>query len=117
SEADAELAAIAAYRDAAAARPAEPTLVERVGLWRSDPDTTLGSSAAAFREGDLRATVEAAAFARTTWLTAGDIGRNRVVAVVASVAAIVLALWLVLRWLHDRSARRRPAVVTNIGEG
>jgi hypothetical protein len=117
SEADAELAAIGVFRDASTAKPANPTALERVGLWNSDPEGTIKRAAASFADGDLRATVESAAFARTTWQTAGDIGRNRIVAIVASLSAILLGGWLILRWLHDRSARRRSVVVHNAGEG
>ncbi|HUQ78871.1 MAG TPA: hypothetical protein VM427_08405 [Patescibacteria group bacterium] len=113
-EADAELAAIAAYTEARATAPADPTPLQRIGLWNSNPERTLEEAAAAFGAGDLRGTVEAAAFARTTWRTAGDIGRNRVVAIVASLAAILLGGWLALRWLHDRGLRRR-SVMTREG--
>ncbi len=116
-EADAELAAIAAYADAAAAKPADPTALERIGLWNSDPAQTLKDAADSFAAGDLRATVEAAAFARTTWRTAADIGRNRVVAIVASLAAILLGVWLALRWLHDRGTRRRSVMAHRVREG
>ena len=116
-EADAELAAIAAYGEAAAARPADPAPLERIGLWNSDPDGTLDGAAAAFAAGDLQATVEAAAFARTTWRTASDIGRNRVVAIVASLAAVLLGGWLALRWLHDRATRRRSVMARRLREG
>jgi hypothetical protein len=117
SEADAELAAVAVYRDAAATKPTDPTPFQRIGLWNTDPDQILGEAAAAFSTGDLRATVESASFARSTWQTSGDIGRNRVVAIVASLAAIVLGGWLLLRWLHDRATRRRPVVIRSPGEG
>lgn len=116
-EADAELAAIAAYVEAAAAKPADPTPLERIGLWNSDPEQTLDDAATAFGAGDLRATVEAAAFARRTWQTASDIGRNRVVAIVASLAAILLGGWLALRWLHDRGMRRRSVMAHRVREG
>lgn len=115
-EADAELAAIAAYGEAAAAEPAEPSPLERIGLWNADPDQTLDDAAAAFAAGDLRGTVEGAAFARTTWQTAGDIGRNRVVAIVASLAALLLGGWLALRWRHDRGLRRRSVMARRIRE-
>lgn len=116
-EADAELAAIAAYGEAVAAKPTDPTALERIGLWNSEPEQTLDDAAAAFGAGDLEATVEAAAFARTTWRTAGDIGRNRVVAIVASLAAILLGGWLALRWLHDRGLRRRSVMARRVREG
>ncbi|MBA2717684.1 MAG: hypothetical protein H0U52_00385 [Chloroflexi bacterium] len=117
AESDAELAAIGVYRDAAATKPSDPGPLQRIGLWNSDPEHALGQAAAAFAGGDLQATVTSAAFAKTTWLTAGDIGRNRVVAIVASLAAILLGGWLALRWLRDRVTRRRPVVVRTAGKG
>ena len=110
AEADAELAAIAVYREAAASRPANPDPLETIGLWNSDPTGALAEAATAFTAGDLRATVQDSAFAKATWTTARDIGRNRVVAVTASLAAILLGSWLLFRWFRDRGVRRRPAM-------
>ena len=111
AQADAELAAIGAYREAAAARPTSQDALQAIGLWNSTPpDTSLAKAADAYAAGDLRGTVASAAFAQTTWETSRDIGRNRVVAVVASLAAILLALWLVFRWFRDRGERRRDGV-------
>jgi hypothetical protein len=111
AEAEAELAAISAYRQAAAARPAEPSTLLRIGLWNSDPTGAMGAAAAAFTAGDLQASVEASAYARRIWTTAADVGRNRVLAVGASLAALLVALWLVFRWVRDRGVRRRSLVV------
>jgi hypothetical protein len=113
ADADAELAAIAAYREAAATRPAEPDPLVRIGLWNSDPSAALGSASAAFATGDLQASVESAAYAKRIWTTAGEIGRNRLVAVGGSVAALLLAAWLVFRWFRDRSFRRRRAFLAH----
>jgi hypothetical protein len=107
AESGAELAAIGAYRDAAASRPPAPDPVETIGLWNADPTAALDQAAAAFTTGDLRRTVEASSLARATWTTARDVGRNRVVAVSASLAAVLLAVWLVFRWFRDRHGRRR----------
>jgi hypothetical protein len=111
AEAEAELAAIAAYREAALTRPADPDPVARIGLWNSDPAGALDRAASAFRDGDLRTSVEASAYARLIWTTAGDIGRNRIVAVGGSAAALLIAAWLVIRWFRDRGIRRRSLVV------
>lgn len=107
AEADAELAAIAAYRDAAATQPTAPDLLTRIGLWASDPSAALRTAVDAFAGGDLRASVQASAYARQIWTTAAAIGRNRVLAIGGSIAAILLAGWLLLRSLRDRSVRRR----------
>ena len=117
AEADAELAAIAAYRDAVATRPTAPDLLTRLGLWASDPSATLENAVDAFAGGDLRASVESSAYARQIWTTAGEIGRNRVLAIGGSLAAVLLAGWLVLRSLRDRRGvrRRRRALMAHRG--
>jgi hypothetical protein len=111
AEAAAELAAIASFRDAASTKPAQPSLLDRIGLWGSDPSAAMGAAAAAFTAGDLEATVQNAGFAKRIWTGATEIGRNRVVAVGASTAALLLGLWLLVRWYRDRSVRRRTFVV------
>ena len=107
AEADAELAAISAYRQAVATRPVDPSLLTTIGLWNSDPHTALGQAADAFSAGDLQASVASSAYAARIWTTAGEVGRNRVVAVGASLAAFLLAVWLVYRSIRDRGSRRR----------
>ena len=110
AEADAELAAIAAYRQAAATRPVDPGPLTTIGLWNSDPTGAMGVAATAFTAGDLEATVQAAAYARQIWTTAPEVGRNRVLAVTASLAALMLGTWLLFRWFRDRGLRRRSLV-------
>lgn len=107
AEAEAELAAIAAYRVASDAQLAAPNPLQTIGLWNASPSATLQQAASAFSGGDLRATIEASAFAQVTWQTAGEIGRNRVLAVSASLAAVLLGGWLAMRWYRDRGVRRR----------
>ena len=111
AEAEAELAAIAAYRDAAASGQAAPDPIAAIGLWNSDPAGALGQAAKAFAAGDLQASIEASAFAKRIWTTAAEIGRNRILAVVASLAALLLGAWLLLRWRRDRGIRRRSFIV------
>jgi hypothetical protein len=111
NEAAAELAAIAAFRDAASTKPTSPAILDQIGLWGSDPSAAMGAAAAAFTAGDLEATVQNAGFAKRIWTGAAEVGRNRVVAVGASTAALLLGLWLVVRWYRDRSVRRRAVVV------
>ncbi|MBA2381482.1 MAG: hypothetical protein H0V73_05155, partial [Chloroflexi bacterium] len=110
AEAEVELAAIGAYREAAAARQPDPDLVVQVGLWNSDPLGALRKASDAFADGDLATAVQSAAYARKIWMTAAEVGRNRILAVGASLSAVLLATWLVLRWLRDRSIRRRSFV-------
>ena len=110
AEADAELATIAAWRDAAAARPVGVGPIEGLGLWSSDPEHALATAAEAFAAGDLRASVEAAAFAKGTWGSAFEVGRNRVIAIVGTLGALLLGGWLAIRWIRDRTVRRRTLV-------
>ena len=110
AEADAELAAIAAYRAAAAAKPAQPSLLHQLGLWNTDPGASLAAAASAFTAGDLTDTVAAAAVARQIWAGSEGIGRNRLIAFGMSTAALLLALWLLGRWYRDRRVRRRTLV-------
>jgi hypothetical protein len=107
AEADAELAAIAAYREAADARSKEPDVFQRIGLWNADPDGALSTAAEAFGKGDLQSTVESSSLAKAVWQAADDVGRSRALAVSASLAAILLGSWLTYRWYRDRGVRRR----------
>jgi hypothetical protein len=106
-ESGAELAAIGAYRDAAATQPAQPDVLERIGLWNADPAAALERAGAAFTAGDLQQSVEQSALARAMWATARDIGRNRVVAVTASLGALLVGSLMLVRWSRDRGSRRR----------
>jgi hypothetical protein len=110
AEADAELAAIAAYREASEARSKEPNLFQLVGLWNADPDAALARAAVAFGAGDLQTTVESSSFAKAVWHAASDVGRSRILAVTLSLAAIALGSWLVFRWYRDRGVRRRTSM-------
>jgi hypothetical protein len=110
AEAEAELAAITAYREAVATRIAEPEPLARIGLWNSDPNGALGNAATAFGAGDLQASVQSSAYARKIWTTAAEIGRNRLFAVGGSLAALLVGAWLLFRWARDRGVRRRSLV-------
>jgi hypothetical protein len=112
AEASAELSAIDAYRAAVAARPSEISPIQAIGLWNAAPGAGLDAAAAAFANGDLEATVRESSFARQTWEAADSVGRNRIIAVSASLAAILLAASLAIRWYRDRGVRRR-AVLTD----
>ena len=98
---------MAAYKDAGASRVTNPDPLETIGLWNADPAGALDQAASAFTTGDLRATVQDSALAKATWTTARDIGRNRVIAVVASLAAVLLGGWLILKSIRDRKPRHR----------
>jgi hypothetical protein len=107
AEADAELAAINAYREAATTKPLQPSIFHQVGLWSSDPSAAMAAAAAAFTAGDLRGAVEAAGFAKQIWTGADEIGRNRLVAIGLSLAALIVGVVVAIRWYRDRSSRRR----------
>jgi hypothetical protein len=111
AEADAEMAAIAAYRDAAGRRPGSPDVLQSIGLWSSQPDAVLAAAATAFAAGDLHATVAGSAYAAAMWSSAGSVGRSRVLAVALIGAAVLLGAWLGIRWYRDRGRRRRPMAV------
>jgi hypothetical protein len=117
AEAEAELAAIAAYRAAGATRPTSPDLLTVVGLWNGDPGAALEAAATSFEAGDLKGTVEAAAYAQKIWTTAGDVGRNRLIAVVGTLSALLLGVWLLVRWLRDRrtGGRRKHTLMAHRG--
>ena len=61
--------------------------------------------------------------ARRIWTTAAEIGRNRLLAVGGSLAALLVAVWLVIRSLRDRGAAPPPPIpdgppeLTMTGEG
>ncbi len=113
AEAEAELAAIAAYRDAAASRTGGSDIVQAIGLWSADPDAAMSTAASAFAAGDLETTVRSSSFAKATWEAASVVGRNRIIAVAASLAAIVVGLWLGFRWLRDRRGIHRPTLLAD----
>jgi hypothetical protein len=110
AEGGAELAAIAAFGAASASLPSNPDLLQVIGLWNADPAGVLAQSASAFASGDLSVSVQDSALAKATWTSARDTGRNRVLAVTASLAALLLGGWLLVRWFRDRAIRRRPAM-------
>jgi hypothetical protein len=119
AEADAELATIGAYQAAATARPATADLVEQAGLWGTAPDADLERAKGAFADGRLRDSVEASSTAHEVWMSAYDLGRQRLVSLVAALIAAVLGLGLLLttarRWRRRRSRRRRVAQAHRIG--
>ena len=114
AEAEAEKAAILAYATAAAQRIADPDPLERLGLVGSEPETALDASAASFAAGDLATAVGRASEAETIWLSAAEIGRNRIVTGVGIAVLVVLLLAFGVSVLRRRRARRTaaPSAVT-----
>ena len=110
-ESDAEIATIGAYGEAAATRPTTVDLVEQVGLWGAAPDADLEKARTAFADGQLRDSVQASTSARQAWLDASDLGRKRVMSMLAAAIAAIVGLALLLatvrRWTRRRRRRRR----------
>jgi hypothetical protein len=106
-EATAELETIDRYDAAVAARPAAPDLLQAVGLWGTAPEAELARSRALFATGDLGGSAAAAGSARSTWIAAADLGRGRLLSIVALALATLLALVLFAAWLRGRRRRQR----------
>jgi hypothetical protein len=106
-EADAELATIGAYGTAVSSRPASLDLVEEVGLWDATPDADLARAKTAFADGRLRDSVEASSSARQAWVDARDIGRKRVMSILAAALAAIIGLGLLLASIRGGARRRR----------
>lgn len=106
-EATAELEAIARYDRAVAARPAAPDTVESIGLWGTAPTIELDRARALFATGDLAGSAKASGSAESTWAGAAELGRGRLVSIVALLLATLLAAVLLIAWLRGRRRDRR----------
>jgi hypothetical protein len=105
-EADAELATIKAYAEAASVREPDPGLIEQVGLWGTTPDADLAAAAAAFSAGDLKASVQDSADAFNAWDAARDTGRNRVMTMLAALIASIVAVAFIVNGVRGVASRR-----------
>ncbi len=107
AEALAELATVAAIREAQASRPVAAGFVDQAtvaaGLLLADPEDRLADAAAAFASGDLEAAFEAAAGAEDVWSSAATVGRGRIV----STGLLALSTLLLVGFVRQR---RRGAV-------
>src|SRR6185436_13849487 len=106
TELAAERAAIDRLAAAIATRPAEPMLLDRIGLAGADPEAAMTAARAAFVAGDLKGAVLAADRAATIWVGAVDVGRGRL-AVVAAILATFAGLVLLVTATRDRRSRAR----------
>jgi len=106
-EAAAELESIDRYDAAAATRPAAPDLLQTLGLWGTTPDAELAESRTLFATGDLAGSAAAASAAAAAWSGAEDLGRGRLVSIVALTLAGLLAVVLFGAWLRGRRRRHR----------
>jgi hypothetical protein len=106
TEADAELLTIDAYARARDARPVSPGIVEAVGLWWASPETDFARAADAFETGDLRASVVASAAARLAWEGAADVGRSRLMTILAATLVAVVMVGFLVSWFRALRTRR-----------
>jgi hypothetical protein len=102
-EAESELAAIDRYASAAAASRNDRGPLGWLGLLGAQPGVQLEAARSAFAAGDLAASVAASDAARTIWTTAADVGRNRLLALLAGGAALLLAVSLVVGKIRSRA--------------
>ncbi len=107
AEGDAELAAIATVGAAAATRPADPDLVQRLGLVGSEPDADLAAARAAFAAGDLQSAVDRSESARVAWTSARDVGTRRALSSLGVV--LLVALFGAIAVSRVRGGRRARA--------
>lgn len=102
-----ELDTIELYDAAAATRPVEPGPLQVLGLWGTVPDADLARARELFATGDLAGAADAAGMAAAVWTSAEDVGRGRLVSLVALSLAFLVAVVLLAGWLRDRGRRRR----------
>jgi hypothetical protein len=114
AEADAELAAIDAYADAAALRPAELSPVLALGLWGLTPDIDLETARDALARGDLTGSVAASSSAATAWGEADGEGQGRAISLGLLAAAVVVGVLTVLLVFRRRRTRHRRAMAHRI---
>ncbi len=107
-EASAERAAIKRYDTAAATRPTQPDALQRLGLWGATPDADLARARDLFAAGDLAGSSDAAGVAEAIWAGAEEVGRGRLVSIVALTLALLVAVALFVGWLRGRRGRRGP---------
>ena len=105
AEADAEAAAIEIVRRAAAARPAQPDVVQQLGLWGETPEANLENARNAFAAGDLEGAAREAMDAQATWQGAGEVGRNRILIALGITILVILALVVLASQWRSRRGR------------
>ena len=116
-EAATELDTIRRYDAAAATRPAAPDLLQTLGLWGATPDAELDQSQTLFAAGDLRGSAASAAMAAAIWSGAEDLGRGRLVSIVALTLAALLAVALIVASLRGRRRRHATLAATPVDRG
>jgi hypothetical protein len=107
-EAGTQLDVLSRFDAAVAARPPATDLVADIGLLGASPDDDLDRAGALFESGDMTGSAAAIRSATSAWVSAGDVGRGRLVSSAILGVAALLALILLAAWLRGR--RRRPGV-------
>ncbi|HET9344117.1 MAG TPA: hypothetical protein VFO05_00330 [Candidatus Limnocylindrales bacterium] len=115
AEAEAQLTAIRAYAQATAVRPADPGIVEQIGLWGTEPEADIARAAATFSTGELRDSVAASAAAFSAWDGAHELGRNRVMTMLAAAIAAIVAVAFVVNGIRGVARRRTTRTARTTG--
>lgn len=97
AEAVTEQAVIDAFDAIVAGEPIDPSAVTQIGMIGADPLADVVAARAAFRAGDLDATISHAQSARAVWADAADVGGRRVISAATMAFAMVVLLWLLVR--------------------
>jgi hypothetical protein len=106
AEASAELATVGALEAAQGTQPADPNVLQKIGLLGApDPQLRLADGKHAFAAGDLDAALAAATEFQATWTGAEETGRGRLVSVVLLPLSHLLLLGQLVQ--AGRRARRR----------
>jgi hypothetical protein len=114
-EAAAELEAIDRFDAAAATQPAEPNPLQALGLWGETPEVTLAQARDLFAAGDLAGSTDAAETAAIIWSSAENVGRGRLISIVALTLAVLLGMALIFGWLRARRRHRRRFAARWVG--
>jgi hypothetical protein len=114
-EAAAELDAIDRFDAAAATQPAEPNPLQLMGLWGETPELALAQARDLFAAGDLAGSSDAAETAAIIWSSAENVGRGRLISIVALTLAVLLAIALFVGWLRARRRHRRRFAARWVG--
>jgi hypothetical protein len=114
-EATAELDAIDRYDAAAATEPVQPNPLQVMGLWGETPEASLAQARDRFAAGDLAGSSDAAEIAAIVWSSAEDVGRGRLISIVALTLAVLLAIALFIGWLRARRRHRRRFAARWVG--
>jgi hypothetical protein len=115
SEATAELEAIRRYDAAVATRPTEPNPLQVLGMWEATPEADLARSRDLFATGDLASSNDAAEAAAIVWVSAEEVGRGRLVSLIALTLAALLAVAFVVAWIRAIRRRRRRFAARWVG--